>query len=353
MKKFILVIFLFFFSLSNVKAITASGAVAMDMNSNRVLYDNNMHNKRLIASITKIMTCIIVLENSDINKQITVGDEVLKAYGSAIYIEMGEKLTIKDLLYGLMLRSGNDASLVLAKNVSGNMDSFVKLMNEKATDIGMKDTNFINDNGLEDNSGNGNISTAYDMALLTSYAYKNDLYRQITGTKEITIKSDKKTYHWQNKNRILHTTEYITGGKTGYTMKAKRTLVTTASKDNKNIVVVTLNDGNDFTDHLNLYEELFKKYDAIQTIDKNSFKIDECSDCYVENDYYALVTKDEKSKLKVVNEIEDNSKSEYYGKVKVYLGSTLLHEEIIHNKKQEEIKNNSWWQKIKDWFKSW
>lgn len=324
----------------------------MDLSTNRVLYEQNMNSKRLIASITKIMTCIVAIENTDIEKEVTVGKEVLKSFGSGIYIEVGEKINFKDLLYGLMLRSGNDAAIEIAYNTAGDMPSFVKLMNEKAQEIGMKNTNFINAHGLEDETGNGNISTAYDMALLTSYAYKNDTFKEIFSTKKKIAKSNTKTYSWTNKNKILHSYDFITGGKTGYTKKAKRTLVTTAEKDNKKIVIVTLNDGNDFSDHINLYQKLFSEYDSIQILNKNSFSLDECTDCYIKNDFYAMVNKKEKDNIEIENVLEKNSNSDYAGVIRIKLKDKLLHEEMIYKNKQE-YKKESFFQKLRDWILSW
>ena len=144
---------------------TSKSSVVMDLNSGSVLYQKNANEKRLIASITKIMTAIITLENISLNKEIKVGEEVLKMYGTNIYVEVGEKITIKDLLYGLLLRSGNDASVVLANAVSKNEEEFVKLMNTKAQEIGMKNSTFSNPHGLDEETKN--YSTAYDMALLS------------------------------------------------------------------------------------------------------------------------------------------------------------------------------------------
>ena len=130
------------------------------------------------------MTAIVTIEYADLDTVVTVGEEVLSAYGSAIYIEVGEKLTLRDLLYGLMLRSGNDAAVVIATNVAGSMENFSLLMNEMASKIGMNDTYFYTAHGLEENSGEGNTSTAYDMALLTKYAMNNKTFREIFGTKK-------------------------------------------------------------------------------------------------------------------------------------------------------------------------
>ena len=186
---FILVIIPF-----NVKAYSY---IVMDTDNNRVLEGVNIHNKSLIASITKIMTSMVVINNSDLDKEITIKDEVLKSFGSGIYVSVGEKITIRDLLYGLMLRSGNDAAYSLAFNVGSSMEGFALLMNELGKNIGMNDTIFVNSSGLEDSYGE-NYSTTYDMALLSSYAIKNDIYKKIVGTKEYTVKTNLKTYIWHN-----------------------------------------------------------------------------------------------------------------------------------------------------------
>ena len=173
LKKIFLLILIIIFPIN----VFASSTMVMDNDSGRILYENNSNERRLIASTTKIMTCILVLENSDLSKKITVGDEILKVYGTNIYVEVGEILTIKDLLYGLMLRSGNDAAIVLANNIFNSEDEFIHKMNDKAKEIGMNNTVFNNPHGLDEETKN--YSTAYDMALLAKYAYKNKMYRNI------------------------------------------------------------------------------------------------------------------------------------------------------------------------------
>ena len=187
MKKVIFLLFLLF--PLKISALSASSSIVMDLDNGRILHQYNIHDERLIASITKIMTAIVTIEYADIDKTVTVGEEILEAYGSAIYIELGEKLTLRDLLYGLMLRSGNDAAVMIATYVAGSEEAFVKLMNDKAKKIGMKNTTFVNSSGL-DNTDSGNYSTAYDMALLTRYAMQYDEYREIVKTKEYMVKTD-------------------------------------------------------------------------------------------------------------------------------------------------------------------
>ena len=201
----------------NIRALetSAQSVILMDQDSKRILYSKDIHNVRSVASISKIMTAVVALEKGNLNKKVTIGEEIIGAYGSGIYIKQGEKLTLKDLLYGLMLRSGNDAALAIAYHVSGSVDKFVIEMNSLAKKIGMKNTTFNNPSGLDQEKGN--YSTSYDMALLQSYAMKNDTYRKIVGTKKYTLKTNKNVYVWHNKNKLLRMYEYTTGGKTGFT----------------------------------------------------------------------------------------------------------------------------------------
>ena len=362
MKKLVIALILFIVFPANILAISASKAIVMDLNSGRVLYDLNKDEPQLIASITKIMTCLIAIMYSDLNKTVVVDEDVLKSYGSSVYLEVGEEMKLLDLLYGLMLRSGNDAATQVAKAVAGTEEAFVYLMNEYASTIGMKNTHFVNPHGLDSN-GVGNTSTAYDMALLTKVAMQNETFAHIFGTRSYTAESNLKTYNWEGKNKLFSMYEYTTGGKTGYTEAANRTLVTTASRDNKDLVVVTLNDGNDFVDHKSLYETYFSMYDSILALDKDNFKIEDTYykdvEFYIKNDYYALVTEEEKEALKInvtlfkYENIYDGIK---IGEAKVMLGDTTLHTESIYAKKIEEKKKEEkegFFKKILRWFSKW
>lgn len=345
----------------NVSAISARNIIAMDMDTNRVLYGKAINDKHLIASITKIMTTTIALELGDLKSEVTATDTILKAYGSAIYIEVGETLTLEDLLYGLMLRSGNDAALLIAEHIGGNVDKFVSLMNSKAKELGMKNTTFINPHGLDNDKGEGNISTAYDMAILTSYIMNNPEYQKIVSTKKYVAKSDKKSYNWTNKNKLLTTYKYTTGGKTGYTDKARRTLVSTASKDNKNIVVVSLNDPDDWSDHKYLYESIFKSYNNKKILDAKTFKVKNESyykknKLYIQEDVYILLKDKEKKNINLdINLIKlpKFRDGEKVGTVKIKLKDETLKEVNIYvSKEDKKIENKkSLWQKIKEWFK--
>lgn len=365
MKKIVMFLIIFLIFPFKVFALSASNCVVMDLNSGRVIYNLNGDEPRLIASITKIMTTLIAIMYSDLEKQVIVDEEILKAYGSSVYLEVGEEIKLKDLLYGLMLRSGNDAAVAIAKTVAGSTENFVYLMNEYASTIGMKNTNFVNPHGLDSN-GVGNKSSAYDMALLTKVAMQNDTFASIFGTRNYKASSNLKDYVWAGKNKLFGMYEYTTGGKTGYTLAAHKTLVTTASKDNKNLVVVTLNDSNDFNDHKALYETYFKEYDAVLALDKNNFKVEDnyyknVTFC-IKNDYYALVKDNEKKDLKIninLYKYDDIYNEMKIGEAKVMLKDTLLHTESIYLKKTEtnnkEVKKEKigFFEKILRWFKSW
>lgn len=346
MKKYIILLIIILFPLR----VNATSTTLMDMDTNRVLYNSNGNDVRLIASISKIMTAIVTINNYDISNVIKIDESVLKSYGSGIYVEVGEEISVENLLYGLMLRSGNDAAIQIANTVGGSMENFVNMMNDTAKSIGMKNTNFINSSGLENDKGEGNTSTSYDMALLMSYAMKNEVFKKIVSTQKKVVKTNYKTYVWYNKNKLLKNYKFCTGGKTGFTEKAKRTLVTTASKDNMNFVVVTLNDPNDFSDHLNLYEEYFKKYKSYKVLDsKDKFSNEKY---YIKNDKYVALTQDEFKSIKKEVVYYDNNVSDIVGFINIKLNDKLLAKEYIYEKKEtvKKKKRINFIEKIKKLF---
>lgn len=355
MKKLIILLLSLFICLNKVEALSASSYIVMDTESNDVIMGKDIHSQHLIASTTKIMTCIIAIEKGNLEEKITVTKDIHKAVGSSIYLEVGEEITLKDLLYGMMLRSGNDAATMIAIAISGDMQSFSKLMNKKAADLKMYDTVFYNSHGLEEESGIGNKSTSYDMALLTSYAMQNKTFRKIFGTASYNCKSSTKSYSWQNKNKLLKY-DYVTGGKTGYTQKAKRTLVTTGSIDNKNVVVVTLNDPNDWKDHLDLYKIIKEDYVYQKLIDKNYFKIKDDtlytkSKLYVNDDYGKIVKNDEQDKFLIKYYLKKNKtfhNKEKVGFVEVYFQDKVIYSEDIYI----NIHKENFFTRILKWFKS-
>jgi D-alanyl-D-alanine carboxypeptidase len=298
------------------------------------------------------MTAVLAIESNQLDDIVTIDESILKSYGSNIYIEMGEEISLRDLVYGLMLRSGNDAAIAIA-NYLGGLDYFVQKMNAKAKQIGMKNTNFINPHGLDEKTSN--TSTAYDMALLTQYANKYDEYKKIVGTKKYIVKTNYKTYAWTNKNKLLTAYKYTTGGKTGYTEKSKRTLVTTASKDNLNLIVVTLDDSNDWNTHKTLYEYGFDNYRNYRVLNKAKFKVNSDyykENLYVDSDYYypLKLTETNDMSIKVMLEkLKKYKDKDKVGVAQVYYRNQLVHEENVYIHLTEASKR-SFWQRIVDWF---
>lgn len=357
MKKILILCSLFIIFIPKVEASTSSASsyILMDQTTGRVLKSKDMNSKRLIASITKIMTAIIAIESGKLEDIVIVDESILSSYGSGIYIEVGEELTLKDLVYGLMLRSGNDAAAMIATYISGSSEEFVNLMNKKAKELGMNNTTFYNPSGLPTPSGN--YSSVYDMALLTRYAMKSDIYREITSTKEYKVTTNKKTYVWYNKNKLLNY-DYVTGGKTGYTEESGRTLVSTASIDNMNLIVVTIRDSDDWNTHLELYNYAKDNYYAYRVLNKNKFKIYgesyyKDSTFYINNDVYIPLLKSETKSLTshIILERKDNyNNNDKIGKNQILLGDSLLYEEDIYIIKNNSVKKKSLLDRIKMWF---
>lgn len=235
--------------------VSANQAILMDQKSGRVIYEKDAHERRPVASITKVMTALLAIEFGQLNDEVSVSERATQIGGSSIYLQHNEKITLEDLLYGLMLRSGNDAAVAIAEHIAGSVEGFTFLMNEKALYLGMTNTSFMNPHGLDED---GHYSSAYDIALLMRHAMENNTFQHISNTK--SYHSENRSYKWFNKNKLLtHLYENSTGGKTGFTKKAGRTLVSTAEKDDISLIVVTLQAPNDWNDHIHLFETHFNK----------------------------------------------------------------------------------------------
>ena len=328
---------------------SASSFILMEEDTKRVLVSKNMNKQKLIASTTKIMTAIIAIESNKTNKMVEVTDKVLESYGSNIYLSIGEKMKLEDMLYGLIMQSGNDAALMISEALGGE-EEFVNKMNKKAKEIGMKNTIFSNPHGLDEK--NENYSTAYDMALLMRYANSLPLFKKITGCKKYTVKTTEKTYVWSNKNKLLYTYKYTTGGKTGYTDKAHRTLVTSASKDDLNLIVVTLNDGNDFKNHKELYEYGFNNYSMKKVFDKDKINLPN-KNIYALDDYFYPITKSEEELINIEYKVSNKKKyknNEHVGYALIKIGNKTIHKEKLYVKVRKDNKkvNKNWFTKLID-----
>lgn len=335
MKKYIVLLFLILLMPlhGHAMADTADSAILMDADSGRILFSKNSNQPKLIASTTKIMTSILAIESNRMDEAVTVDNSILKAYGSSIYLEIGEQLTLRDLVYGLMLRSGNDAAVAIATFVSGDVDSFVKKMNEKARIIGMTNTMYQNPHGLDDTTKNK--SSAVDMALLQKYALTLKEYRKITSTKTYQTESNKKPYVWTNKNKLLKQYKYAISGKPGFTQAAGRTLVTSSKKDGLTLIVVTLGDPNDFKNHKLLYEYAYNNYANYKVLDKKEFHIESTyylDDLYIKKNFYYPLTEKEKNDIKITAELEKKKYKNHdsVGEVVITLKDTEIYREKIY-----------------------
>lgn len=242
-------------------AISAECAILIDGETGRVLYEKQAEEKSLIASTTKIMTALVICEQTNVLDRVKIPKEAVGIEGSSMYLKEGEVLTVQELLYGLMLQSGNDAAVALAIYCGGTVEGFTELMNDKAHRLGMTQSHFANPNGLD---SPGNYSTARDMALLTAYAMQNPIFAQTVSTKTITIGER----CLRNHNKLLWQLEGANGVKTGYTKAAGRILISSVIRMGRQLIAVTFNDPNDWQDHKDLIEDGFSRFTVQKLIQK-------------------------------------------------------------------------------------
>ena len=243
------------------QALSAEKAIALDAVTGRVLYQKNADQQSLIASTTKIMTALVVCEQCNVLDRMRIPKEAVGIEGSSMYLKEGEVLTIQELLYGLMLSSGNDAAVALAIYCGGTVEGFAELMNDKARVLGLSNTHFENPNGLD---SPGHYSTARDLAVLAAYAMENPIFAKTVSTKSIRIGERYLTNH----NKLLWQVEGADGVKTGFTKAAGRILVSSATRNDRRLVAVTLNAPSDWQDHKSLLDEGFSRYAVRQVVHK-------------------------------------------------------------------------------------
>ncbi|RDW19108.1 D-alanyl-D-alanine carboxypeptidase [Oceanobacillus arenosus] len=318
--------------------VSANNAVLIEQSTGRVLFEKNANDRASIASITKIMTALIAIESGKMDEKAKTSREAIYTEGSSIYLEQGEKMKLEDLVYGLMLRSGNDAAVSIAEHVGASEEGFVFLMNEKAKWLGMNNTNFENPHGLDSDN---HYSSAYDMAILMRYAMQNEQFRTITGAN--SYRSENRSYSWVNKNKLLtQLYEPTNGGKTGFTKKTGRTLVSSASKDGMDLIVVTLNAPDDWQDHINLYEWGFDHY-KLETLSKEgdvTYKLNNSEEVsgYVTEEIKYPLTQDEQQALKKKTYLLDPGENmDIIGKTVFEIGDEQLIETPIHREKKGNI----------------
>ena len=318
-----------------------SAEIVMEVNTGRVVYASNEHTKKYMASTTKILTAITVIENCDLAAKVTVGKETVGVEGSSIYLEAGEELTVEELLYGLMLRSGNDAAETLAVFTSGSVENFAALMNETASRIGAVNSHFVNPHGLHNDE---HYTTAYDLALITCHAMKNEKFREIAGakTKDISWSTREYKRHLVNKNKLLFNLEGCTGVKTGFTKKAGRCLVSSCKRGDTEFVCVVLNCPPMFERSAALLENVLEFYKNIKVLESDNIYdfidvagTDEKCGVYIKNDVILPLTVAEAENLKIVNAYPDKleapfKKDEEIGFIEFYCQNNLIFREKVY-----------------------
>ena len=244
---------------SRAQAISAEKAIVLDAVSGRVIFERSADQRSLIASTTKIMTALIVCEQCNVLDRMRIPKEAVGIEGSSMYLTEGEVLTLQELLYGLMLSSGNDAAVALAIYCGGTVEGFAELMNDKARALGLTGTHFVNPNGLD---APDHYSTARDLAVLAAYAMENPIFYKTVSAKTVTVGQR----YLHNHNKLLWRVQGADGVKTGYTQAAGRILVSSATRDGRRLICVTINDPNDWSDHSKLLEEGFARYSLRQIL---------------------------------------------------------------------------------------
>lgn len=263
MKKLICLLLAFMLTAGNAFGISAEAYILYDPVLGLVLEGKNTEKQMRIASTTKIMTALTALEFYDTDRVVKILPQYCGAEGSSVYLKPGEELTVRDLLYGLLLESGNDAAVALSYLLSGDMRDFVAAMNEKARDIGLAQTSFANPHGLDED---GHYSTAFDMAVLTAEAINNRAFIEICSAEKYTCG----TRYMKNHNKLLTMYPGCIGIKTGFTKEAGRCLVSAAEKNGRKLICVTLNAPDDWNDHITLYESIFSQTEERILLSENA-----------------------------------------------------------------------------------
>ncbi len=311
-------------------SVSAQAAIVINAGTGEVLFEKNADSQMLIASTTKIMTALVVLENCALDDMVKITSESANVEGSSAYLVAGEEMSVRELLYCLMLSSGNDAASALAIHVSGSIEDFAVLMNEKAKELGLENTSYKNPHGLD---ADGHYSSARDLATLTAYALENNDFLDIVSTKTATVGSRTLTNH----NKLLWSVEGAIGVKTGYTMAAGRILVSAVDRDGMRFICVTIDDPNDWEDHTAIYEKLYGEYETRQICKKDEVYGEiaviggtkETTNIVFE-DSLTIMTQ-ESDEVETVFEVPEFSyakisKGDRAGTLKVYINGNLEHE---------------------------
>ena len=342
---------------------SAGSAFVFDVDSGRVFYSKNADAKRAMASTTKIATAITVIDNcKDLDAEVKIDKRAVGIEGTSIYLREGEVLTVRELLYGLMLRSGNDAAVALAIYTAGSVDEFATLMNKTAEKAGAENTNFANPHGLDNEN---HYTTARDLAKITAYALNNEDFAQIVSTKNIKIPSKEEGYRFlSNKNRLLSSLEGCIGVKTGYTSKAGRCLVSAAERDGLRVVCVVLNCGPMFEESAAMINAVYQKYKSYEILEPYKFVADiplgngetPTVQVYSKKGLTLPLTEEEYSKITTEYDLPEIisapvKSGQVVGEVKVYYDKHLIFSEKIYT--IDEVDSKLLKDKVKDILDKW
>jgi len=355
---FLGIFFLFTSLCKNVYAddlyVNAISAIALDCDSKLVLYQKNAYTPIEIASTTKIITALVAIKCGDLNKKIIVSKKAATIRGSEIGLKEGEEITLRELIYGLLLRSGNDASIAIAEGISGSVDEYLKLMNEYALEAGLLNSNFESPHGLDSDK---HYSTAYDLALITAKAKEIKFFNDIVGSKDIDSKKYNFNRSYHNINKILYLLPNSTGVKTGFTGKAGKCLVTSVKIQNRDVIIITLNCTPRWkeTEKINNYIE--KNYKYKKLISKNdvlgNIKIKNGGsnvEVVSKKDVIVPVKNDQKTEIKIkkplyqvyapIHKGEDIGRADIYVNKKLVLSESLISKNDVSKKNYFSIKLN-------------
>ncbi len=309
------------------------------------------------------MTAVLAIESGKMKDTVKVSKRAIQAEGSSIYLKEGQKVSLEDLTYGLMLRSGNDAAVAIAEHVGGSLEGFIFMMNQKAAELGMENTNFQNPHWLDDHKNH--YSSAYDMAILTKYAMKHKQYQKIAGT--TFYKAKTMEGYWKNKNKLLTGLyEYSTGGKTGYTKLAKRTLVSTAAKGDAELIAVTINAPDDWKDHISMFEYAFDHYKTYVLAEKGRLASLKGSfyekKAFIKRDVDYFLNEDEKKLVKIETEMLTPKKKwkknaeaipDVVGKMTILLDGQVIEQlPIFYENKRNRMPQKSFQEMFKSVFQT-
>lgn len=344
-------------------ASSAKSAFLMDAGTGRIFYSKNAQQKLPMASTTKIVTAITVLENcADLDAIIQVDSGAVGVEGTSIYLQPKEELTIRELLYGLMLRSGNDASVALAYAVGGSVGEFCGMMNDLAKKVGADSSNFVNPHGLD---APEHYTTAHDLAVITAYALENKDFAEIVSTKTKTICPDKDNRRYLiNKNKLLASLSGCIGVKTGFTNDAGRCLVSACERDGLKLVAVVFNCGPMFEESSQMFERVFEQFKMVELLPAYNYvksaSVENGEEAYVglysRSGFILPLSQAEESNINIVFESPNSlkaplKKEEEVGNVEIYYGKHLLFSEKIYT--IEEVKSKLFKDKVRDILDKW